>query len=96
MKSKWILIKIMVFLLGCLCLSGCQNEKKITNSQSMAIENNMEEDGTEELIVAVNIDSSENELPFASVLLNRSRFWGSLVFQGLLIANENIDRKSVV
>ena len=90
MKSRWILIKIMVFLLSCLWLCGCQNKNTVIDSQS--VEEKMElEEAVDELLVAVNIDSSENELPFASVLLNRSRFWGGLVFQGLLIANENIN-----
>ena len=90
MKRKWILIMIMGFLLSGFCLIGCQNNEKHTGKVKEQTEESEEEE-VKELVVAVNIDSSETELPFASVLLNRSRFWGSLVFQGLLIANENIN-----
>ena len=43
------------------------------------------------MVVAENIDCFSNSLSFANVLLNRSKFWGGLVFQGLLVSSENIN-----
>ncbi len=48
-------------------------------------------DGTEELLVAVNVDGTSPELVFESVWTNRSKFWGTLLFRGLLMADENIN-----
>ena len=86
MKHKWLIFLIVVFLLGFVCV-GCKAE---STEEKVKVEERKEEE-KRELLVAVNVDSSETELPFASVLLNRSRFWGTLVFRGLLIANENIN-----
>lgn len=69
---------------------GCQ-QKDTSLKRQVAVAETEDKDEAQELLVAVNIDSSETELPFSSVLLERSRFWGSLVFQGLFIANENIN-----
>ena len=96
MKRKKVLLFIMVCILGFVGLMGCQTngqEPKQENSTEAA-EVIMEEEG-EEMVVAVNVDSATGELPFSSVLLNRSQFWGGLVFQGLLIANENISEDMV-
>lgn len=89
MKRRSILIFSAVFLLITGCLAGCQTEKteKVITEQTQA---DAEED-VQEMVVAVNVDSSTEELPFSSVLLNRSQFWGGLVFQGLLVSNDNIN-----
>ena len=89
MKRRSILIFSAVFLLITGCLAGCQTEKteKVITEQTQA---DAEED-VKEMVVAVNVDSSTEELPFSSVLLNRSQFWGGLVFQGLLVSNDNIN-----
>ncbi len=94
MKQKCLLFLMVIFLLGSACI-GCgssddASEKRVTKVEEKA-ETGDEEEEIKELIVAVNVDGSESEIPFASVLLNRNRFWGSLVFQGLLIADENIN-----
>lgn len=89
MKKKNFLYLLCLFLLAVSALLGCQKKEEVT----AATENDeylLSED-VEEMVIAVNLDSSEEELPFSSVLLNRSKFWGSLVFQGLLIADENIN-----
>ena len=91
MKQKWILVVLMVLLLMSACLIGCENKEVALETPTNKEEEISIDKNTQELVVAVNVDSSETELPFASVLLNRSKFWGSLVFQGLLIANENIN-----
>lgn len=89
MKKKNFLYLLCLFLLAVSALLGCQKKEEVT----VATENDeylLSED-VEEMVIAVNLDSSEEELPFSSVLLNRSKFWGSLVFQGLLVADENIN-----
>ena len=72
-------------------MSGCGKEKEALKPEETEDTAVIElADSNEEIVVAVNIDGSFDELPFENVWLNRSRFWGSLVFQGLLIADENI------
>lgn len=84
MKKK---IKTLFFLLFfSLCFLGC-SEKEITQENK---ETEIVEDISREMVVAVNVDKIFSELPFTSVLMNRSQFWGSLVFQGLLIPADNI------
>ena len=78
MKRKWLLFLIVVILLSCICV-GCK-EESTKKETKVEVQN---EEGIRELLVAVNVDSSETELPFASVLLNRSRFWGTLVLRGI-------------
>lgn len=102
MKKRKILTVISVFFLMGISLLGCGNQEdvgKAGRDSAEIIEGSMikmtseEEslDDVKEMVVAVNVDYSTNELPFSSVLLNRSQFWGGLVFQGLLVASENIN-----
>ena len=86
MKKYKILISACILLLM-VCTVGCQTKGEEKVHTEIADESSQVID---EMVVAVNVDSSENVLPFESVLLNRSKFWGSLIFQGLLIADENI------
>ena len=89
MRRKSICLYIILVTLLGLLLNGCQTEME---TQSM-IETEGEKvpvEEREEIIVAVNVDGSSTELPFESVWMNRSKFWGGLVFQGLLIADDNI------
>lgn len=92
MKTRCILISIMIFLLMLFGLTGCGKQETKESDINTPVETvkNLSED-MKEMVVAVNLDASADELPFASVLLNRSQFWGGLVFQGLLIAKENIN-----
>ena len=92
MRIKKVLMSTMVFLLIFLSLTGCQQKTEVqkVNSTIEETEEILSQSG-EEMIIAVNVDSSTQELPFSSVLLNRSQFWGGLVFQGLLVAKENIN-----
>ncbi|MGN0304654.1 MAG: ABC transporter substrate-binding protein [Lachnospiraceae bacterium] len=48
-------------------------------------------DSNQELLVVMNGNGTSSELIFQSVWLNRSKFFGSLLFRGLLIADENIN-----
>ena len=92
MKTKKILIATVIFLLVVVGMMGCQTKEKPQEIQFDAEKTEIKTvEDTKEMVVAVNIDSSTEELPFSSVLMNRSQFWGGLVFQGLLIANENIN-----
>ena len=95
MKQRWFLFLMVLFLLSSVCV-GCKSqnapsEKRVTKVEEKTEDNKENGGELEELVVAINVDGSETEIPFASVLLNRNRFWGSLVFQGLLIADENIN-----
>ena len=88
MRRNRIGISIIAIFFLMVCLTGCQKTKE--EQEAMATDQNAAEE-IEEMVVAVNVDSSENVLPFESVLLNRSKFWGSLIFQGLLVADDNIN-----
>ena len=95
MKQRWLLFLMVLFLLSSACV-GCKSQKALSEKRATKVEEKTEDNEEnggkiEELVVAINVDGSETEIPFASVLLNRNRFWGSLVFQGLLIADENIN-----
>ena len=95
MKQRWLLFLMVLFLLSSACV-GCKSQKAPSEKRATKVEEKTEDNEEnggkiEELVVAINVDGSETEIPFASVLLNRNRFWGSLVFQGLLIADENIN-----
>ncbi|MBR3607871.1 MAG: ABC transporter substrate-binding protein [Lachnospiraceae bacterium] len=86
MKKK---IKTLFFLLFfSLCFLGCSEKEKEIIQENKGTE--IVEDISREMVVAVNVDKIFSELPFTSVLMNRSQFWGSLVFQGLLIPSDNI------
>ena len=87
MRIKKYIIHIMLLLISCLVLAGCQavEEEAISESyEEVTVE------AEDELVFAVNVDSSVSEAFLESVWMNRSKFWGSLVFQGLLIADGNI------
>ncbi len=92
MKKSKVLVFAVVFLLLSACFMGCQSKEqgKKTETAAQKTASDTARD-VKEMVVAVNVDSSTGELPFSSVLLNRSQFWGGLVFQGLLIAKDNIN-----
>ena len=87
MKKKYLVL-IMLLLLSCFILMGCQNKTLEEESQSSAIKT--EDVEGDELVFAVNVDSSTSETYLQCVWMNRNMFWGSLVFQGLLVADGNI------
>lgn len=82
----------LLFLISVsLFLNACEASSSMDERQNHGTYQEAEYLGPEqELLVAVNVDGVESKLPFASVWMNRSRFWGSLVFSGLLVAEENI------
>ena len=86
MRKKRYIVLIMLLLLSCFWLVGCQSVEEQETVQEVE-EVVLEED---ELVIAVNVDSSTSELFLESVWMNRSKFWGSLIFQGLLVAEGNI------
>ena len=91
MRRKNICFSIILISLLGLFLNGCQKETQAETQSLVEEEVDVETvEMQEEIIVAVNADGSSQELPLESVWLNRNRFWGGLVFQGLLIADENI------
>ena len=91
MRRKNICFSIILISLLGLFLNGCQKETQAETQSLVEEEVDVETvEMQEEIIVAVNADDSSQELPLESVWLNRNRFWGGLVFQGLLIADENI------
>lgn len=80
---------IFLILLFCLWITGCQKNK--AEEALLKEKNGMEYvSSEEEMLVAVNVDGSALQLPFENVWMNRSKFWGGLIFQGLLIARDNI------
>lgn len=85
-KKKGFLFLIPL-LLG--LLTGCYGEKAVSNGQETDRKAEVLSE-EEEMLVAVNVDGSATELPFENVWMNRSKFWGGLIFQGLLIAQDNI------
>lgn len=86
MKKQHILI-ILLSLLLCVWMTGCQGEESVAEQPEKAEQIQEQKD---EIVIAVNVDGSSTQLPFENVWMNRSKFWGSLIFQGLLIADENI------
>ena len=98
MKRRKILIATAVSLLMWVCFLGCAKKEEVekvgddsTEVKEVLTTKEIASEDVKEMVVAVNVDSSTKELPFSSVLLNRSQFWGGLVFQGLLVASENIN-----
>ena len=87
MRIKKYIIYIMLLLISCLVLAGCQAVEEEVISESYE---EVTVEAEDELVFAVNVDSSVSEAFLESVWMNRSKFWGSLVFQGLLIADGNI------
>lgn len=91
MKRK---VKTLFFLLIFTSVFfGCGVKKNEDIGENKKIE--VIQDSSKEMIVAVNVDKIFSELPFTSVLMNRSQFWGGLVFQGLLIPEDNINNVKV-
>lgn len=92
MRIKRYTVLIMLLLYGCFALAGCgklqEQEKEESAAEDSVQEVLLEEE--DELVFAVNVDSSTSEAFLDSVWMNRSKFWGGLVFQGLLIAEDNI------
>ena len=89
MKGSKFSLKIFLILLLCILLTGCQKITDMIEKQE-SVEETLVLDAKNEIVIAVNVDGASSELPFESVWMNRSKFWGSLVFQGLLIADDNI------
>lgn len=72
-------------------VAGCQTPENVQETKTVVENKKVNTDEIKEMVIAVNVDSTTEELPFSSVLLNRSQFWGGLVFQGLLISKDNIN-----
>ena len=89
MKTKKYFAKLFLLTVFCVALTGCQNKKTVSTQTEQEIGQEIVT-ATEEMLVAVNVDNSVSELPFENVWMNRSKFWGGLIFQGLLIADDNI------
>ena len=86
---KKVLLYPVVLCLFCLLLgiTGCSGTKKEEQNEKKV---EVSGDISEEVVYAVNVDGTTNIVSFENVLMNRSKFWGSLVFQGLLIAKDDI------
>ena len=86
-KRKRYFAQLFLLIMTCILMTGCQSEEKAETETTVVDIENTED---KEMVVAVNVDGSSSELPFESVWMNRSKFWGGLIFQGLLIADDNI------
>ena len=91
MKIKNIFITAVIPLLMAVSVAGCQTPENVQETKTVVENKKVNTDEIKEMVIAVNVDSTTEELPFSSVLLNRSQFWGGLVFQGLLISKDNIN-----
>lgn len=89
-KSKCI-VSVIFCLMFCFFIAGCHSGiTEVQKEDDVAASENMENNLTEEMLYAVNVDSSISVVNFQNVWLNRSQFWGGVVFQGLLIADGNV------
>lgn len=86
MKRNRYFTQLFLLIMACMLMTGCRSKEKIETAAVEAEEKTEDK----EMVVAVNVDGSSSELPFESVWMNRSKFWGGLIFQGLLIADDNI------
>ena len=89
MRKIKMLVTIILLLLFSLGIVGCGTADKKEDAVLESAEIKSYE-GEDEMLVAVNVDSSVSATDLECVWLNRSKFWGGLVFQGLLIADGNI------
>ena len=89
MKRKQYFAKLFILMVFCVILTGCQDKETYGMQEELEIGQETVAP-VEEMLVAVNVDNSVSELPFENVWMNRSKFWGGLIFQGLLIADDNI------
>ena len=71
-------------------LAGCQKSEN-AGVVTENVRKNEVKKSEKEMVVAENISDSGESLAMGNVLLNRSNFWGGLVFRGLLIADEEIN-----
>jgi len=86
------IISVIILLMCSIVTSGCAADSdKESQIPTETVEAEWaEESPEEEMIFAVNVDGSADSVYFQNVWLNRSQFWGGLVFQGLLIADGNV------
>lgn len=88
-RRNWIVM--MCFFLMVMTLAGCSEIEEQSVVKEEYVETVQETEEKEEMVVAVSKEETTQGGVFGNVLMNRSKFWGSLVFQGLLIADENIN-----
>ena len=87
MKRKKYVLLIRLLLFTCFFVVGCQKEEHSTET---TVNEEVDYSQEDELVFALNVDSSASEMYLESVWMNRNKFWGGLIFQGLLIADGNI------
>ena len=90
MKKIIVYFFCLLLALSCLGCGGNHEEIKDGKASSVPVHEEVKKE-VEQMVIAVNVDNSTSSLPFSSVLLNRSQFWGGLVFQGLLVPDEGIN-----
>lgn len=91
MRKNIRIARIIFLYLCCIWCVGCASGTE--HKQETAEISQKEETAQgvmEEMVYAVNVDSSVSEVNFQNAWLNRSQFWGGLVFQGLLVADGNV------
>lgn len=91
MRKIRYITSVIFLLMCCVWISGCNSaSEKETEVAVETEETSWIEESREEMVFAVNVDHSVETINFQNVWLNRSQFWGGLVFQGLLIADGNV------
>ena len=90
LRKRWVYISI---LLSVLFLSSCSiSEKKEIKDQGIRLETRREKNkNVKEMVVAMNLDGSTSNIFIESAWFNRNRLIGGLLFQGLMIAEDNMN-----
>ena len=88
-KIKYLVWLCLLFLCSSL-IAGCQKTEEADETIAEKISVDSDDSKKDELVFAVNADSVISVVNFQNVWMNRSQFWGGLVFQGLLMADGNI------
>lgn len=89
MKKRWIPALFLILCVTVLGLSGCAISQP-EGTPVVFTEEEAEQDGNV-MIFAANIDGQTDRAYLDNVWMNRSKVLGSLVFQGLFIAEESTD-----
>lgn len=84
MKKQWLLLFLLSLLFS---VVGCN----VSYREEEALRETVEVTEKNSMTVVVNLEENASPLVIENVWLNRNRFIGGILFQGLLIAEENMN-----
>lgn len=84
MKKQWLLLFLLSLLFS---VAGCN----VSYREEEALRETVEVTEKNSMTVVVNLEENASPLVIENVWLNRNRFIGGILFQGLLIAEENMN-----